>query len=211
MTDAYLNRLLADRESIILVTRQHWIVLLQAIGPEIILAAGITLMVVLALTILFPLNLLFLWGFILLILPLGSMVRDIMKWYSHMYVVTTRRVIQVFGVINKNVTDSSLEKVNDVKMDQSFLGRILDYGDVEILTASELGINRFTMIGDPVNFKTAMMNAKIKLGNDEIVHVSQPKQVDVAGLLSQLGTLRQQGIITEEEFQKKKAELLAKL
>ena len=38
-------------------------------------------------------------------------------------------------------------KVNDVKMEQSFLGRLLGYGDIEILTASELGVNLFRRIG----------------------------------------------------------------
>jgi uncharacterized membrane protein YdbT with pleckstrin-like domain len=43
-----------------------------------------------------------------------------MKWKNHQYIITNRRVIQINGIVNKNVTDSSLEKVNDVHMTQSF-------------------------------------------------------------------------------------------
>ena len=72
-------------------------------------------------------------------------------------------MVHVKGLFNKSVIDSSLEKVNDVKMEQSYMGRIFDYGDVEILTASELGVNKFVFIEKPVKFKTAMLNAKAEL------------------------------------------------
>lgn len=145
--------MLADRENILLVTRQHWIVLFQYIFAEILLLFGIILVVALVFILFPPASLLFLLLLVLLIFPLLSMLSDIFKWSCHKYVVTNRQVIQIFGVINKNVTNSSLEKVNDIKMDQSFLGRLFDFGDVEILTASELGINRFNMIGDPIRLK----------------------------------------------------------
>ncbi len=74
-------------------------------------------------------------------IPLVDMLRHILDWTNRQFIITNRRVIQVSGFINKNVTDSSLEKVNDVKLAQSFWGRLFDYGDVEILTASELGTN----------------------------------------------------------------------
>ena len=210
MSDEYLLHMLGDKEKVILVDRQHWIVLAQAILLEVILVIAILAAVALGLFLLA--NPLFLVGLVILIIPILSMLRDILKWNNHKYVVTNRRLIQVFGVFNKNVTDSSLEKVNDVKMDQSFLGRIFGYGDIEILTASELGVNRFTMIGNPVRFKTAMLNAKVKLESGvENIATVQPKQPDIPTMIAQLAALREKGIVTEEEFQKKKADLLSRL
>ena len=210
MSDAYLNHMLGDREKIILISRQHWIVLAQAIFLEIILVIAILAAVSLGLIFINPVY--FFFGLVLLIIPLVSMLRSIVKWTNHYYVVTNRRLIQVFGVFSKNVTDSSLEKVNDIKMDQSFLGRIFGYGDIEILTASELGVNRFNMIGNPVQFKTAMLNAKATLegGGNELAP-AQPKQPDIPTMIAQLAALREKGVVTEEEFQKKKAELLSRL
>jgi uncharacterized membrane protein YdbT with pleckstrin-like domain len=210
MSDAYLMHMLGDKEKIILVDRQHWIVLAQAILLETILLIAILAAVALGLFLLA--NPLFLIGLVILIIPIISMLRDIMKWNNHKYVVTNRRLIQIFGVFNKNVTDSSLEKVNDVKMDQSFFGRIFGYGDIEILTASELGVNRFTMIGNPVRFKTAMLNAKVQLESGAVDRAPvQPKQPDIPTMIAQLAALREKGIVTEEEFQKKKADLLSRL
>lgn len=162
MSDLYLNSLLGEREQILLVTRQHWFVLLRLILFETILILATVVAVTLVYVFWNPLPVTLL-GYLLVLLPLASLVRDLIYWRNHKYVVTDRRVIQIFGVLHKNVTDSSLEKVNDVKMDQSFWGRVFDFGDIEILTASELGINRFTFIGKPIHFKTAMLNAKFKI------------------------------------------------
>jgi len=212
MNDKYLNSMLADHENILLITRQHWIVLLQYIFAEAILSFGIILVVILVFFLFPPASFLFLLILFLLIFPFLSMLRDILKWSNHKYVVTNHRVIQVFGVINKNVTDSSLEKVNDIKMDQSFFGRMLNYGDVEILTASELGINRFNMIGDPIRFKTVMLNAKMKMENHDVdFHSDKQAQPDIPTLLEHLSSLRQHGVLSEEEFQQKKTDLLSKL
>jgi len=76
----------------------------------------------------------------------------------------------MLGVFNKQVVDSLLEKVNDVKTEQSFLGRIFGYGDIEILTASEQGANRVRMIARPLEFKVAMLDAKEALGDERPSH-----------------------------------------
>ena len=208
MADTYLNNLLGENETILFVTRQHWLVLLGEILVEALLTIAIIVLVTMLWSLLL-MNPLVLFGFLLLILPLGSMGRDYLIWGNRKFVVTTRRVIQVSGVFSKNVTDSSLEKVNDVKMEQSFFGRLLDYGDIEILTASELGVNLFRRIGRPIRFKTAMLNAKERLETGQ-ASGGRRQELDVPTLIAQLDGLRKQGVLTEEEFQKKKAELLTK-
>lgn len=214
MADHYLNNLLGDREKVLLVTRQHWFQLVRSILVEMVLILATLVGVVLFYLLLYP-NPLSALGLLLLFIPAISMTRDIVIWRNHKYVVTNRRVIQIFGVFNKNVTDSSLEKVNDVKMDQSALGRIFNFGDIEILTASELGINRFTFIGDPVHFKTAMLNAKFELEQGERPQSAPAPSfspaMDVPHLIEGLDELRKRGALTEEEFQEKKAKLLARL
>jgi len=206
MAKNYIQDMLGQNERIVLVTRQHWFVLFSNILLEItlivLLIAGIF-----AATPLIPFAAA---GFILVLVPLAGMVRDILVWYNREYIVTNRRVVQISGVLSKNVVDSSLEKVNDVKMSQSFLGRVFDYGDVEIMTASEIGVNLFKRIGDPVKFKTAMLNAKEKLGFDDVA-VDRGRNDDIPSMIAKLDELRKKGIVSEEEFQKKKAELLAKM
>ena len=209
MAKDYLEEMLGENENILLRARKHWSVLFGNIVLEIVLIiALLVISFVLLPLVAFPVVPL---GLTLVIVPLVGMVRDVLLWYNRQYVVTNRRVIQTSGVFSKDVVDSSLEKVNDVKMSQSFWGRLFDYGDIEILTASEVGANVFRSIGEPIRFKTAMLNAKERLGFDG--DLPPPAQVmgDIPSLIARLDDLRQKGIISELEFQQKKAELLAKI
>lgn len=205
----YIESLLANRERIILVARQHWFILVGAIVLEIIM-----ILVLIGLTILAG----FYWeqfalligaiGAVLLLIPLATLLRDILQWMNRQFIVTNRRVIQLSGVLNKNVTDSSLVKVTDVKMTQSAFGRLFDYGNIEILTASEFGVNLFQRIEEPVKFKVSMLNAKELLEQSgETPH----HDVDVLELITSLDTLREMGVLSQDEYTQKKNELLKKL
>jgi uncharacterized membrane protein YdbT with pleckstrin-like domain len=205
----YLKSVLGQLEEIILVTRHHWFVLLRAIFVEGIMIIAILVLVSVAVNQLPQNEYPWLpWLYLLIVLPFASLFWDVLKYSNYSFVVTNRRIIQIDGIINKNVTDSSLEKVNDVKMKQSFFGRIFDFGDIEIMTASELGINKFITIAKPIQFKTAMLDAKEKLEVPTQMVQSSP---DIPTLIAQLDNLRKQGVISDEEFQRKKAELLAKM
>ncbi len=206
----YVERLLGTNEQIVVKTRQHWLVLASSFLSNLIFAVIIVVVAVVAAFFpglgLGPLPLLLL---LLLIFPVIGFLRTYLEWWNEEYIVTNRRVIQVEGVINKHVIDSSLEKVNDVVLDQSYLGRLLDYGNIEILTASEIGVNKLHTIARPVKFKTEMLNQKEALGTDE--HFQSHGQHDVPGLIAELDELRKQGVLTEEEFNAKKAQLLSKM
>ncbi|HNT53192.1 MAG TPA: PH domain-containing protein [Anaerolineaceae bacterium] len=215
MTDAYIRKLLGEQETVLLAIRQHWFMLFGAIFLEVVLISVLIGLAILF-SVLWPaaaflhLVLMVLTPILVLIL-LVTLIRDILVWSNRQYIVTNRRVIQVNGIINKNVTDSSLEKVNDVKMIQSFWGRLFGFGDIEILTASEMGVNVFRRIGNPIRFKIAMLNAKEQLGHSENgISVAAPSR-SVPQLILELDDLRRKGVITEAEFQQKKQDLLNQL
>lgn len=206
MATNYLEGLLSEHEKVLLETHQHWFVLFGKIFLELILIA----LIIGGSLIGYAFYPIAIYGLILVLVPLVGILNDVMVWRNKAYIVTNRRVIQIEGVFNKNVIDSSLEKVNDVKMSQSFLGRMFGFGDIEILTASELGVNLFHQIADPVEFKTAMLNAKERLGLEEI-SVAAHAIEDIPMMIEKLDSLRRRGILSEAEFQQKKAELLAKM
>jgi hypothetical protein len=102
-------------------------------------------------------------GWVTLILFVGGIAVAIwtaLRYINQEYVLTNRRVIQVEGVLNRNSTDSSLEKINDAVLSQSVFGRIFDFGDLTVLTASESGIDKMKMLRKPIVFKKAMLDAK---------------------------------------------------
>ena len=159
------------------------------------------------------------------VIPAAEVVRIFLDWLNERYFITNRRVMQVKGIINKEISDSALEKVNDVKMTQSIVGRMLRYGTVEIITGSDIGVNFFRRISNPVRFKREMLNAKEKLHAPELgeaparvtspgqgaAPASPPGEASITDLLEELADLQRKGIISEEEFQAKKKDLLARL
>ena len=204
----YLQELLGKNEEIVFLTRQHWYVLLRTGVINLLIALIVGALALIAQIFLPVVGLVVL---VLWLLPIVWFVHDYLIWLNEEYLITNRRVIRVGGVLNKSVTDSSLEKVNDVKMEQTFIGRIFGFGDVEILTASEIGANLFHNIQNPVKFKTEMLNQKENLGFGEEAHPPVDVTRDIPELIAALDQLRKQGALTEEEFQKKKADLLAKM
>ena len=209
---SYLHSLLGDKEKILLVTHQHWFVMMSRILVElafiILLIIGITVAM---------LSFQAAWAgflYLLLLIPAFFIFMKILFWRNQQFIVTNHRVIHINGVINKNVIDSSLEKVNDVKLTQSYLGRIFNYGDIEILTASELGVNLLKRINEPIKYKTAMLNAKEATEHMVTMDRSGEGSVngsDVPGMIVQLGELKAKGLITDAEYNQKKTELLSRM
>ncbi len=215
--DPYLNSLLGTNEKILLECRQHWFVFVRNIFVEGIAIFSIILLVSSILLFWAPgtNNSWVIFGYLLILFPIISLVFDFFQWWNRKYIITDFRVIQISGIINKDVIDSALEKINDVKLTQSFFGRIFNFGTIEILTASEIGINKIRTLGSPIRFKTTMINAKEDMDRDDD-HPrhggAAPKLAnDIPSLISQLDNLRQQGILTPEEFQLKKEELLKRM
>jgi uncharacterized membrane protein YdbT with pleckstrin-like domain len=219
----YLEGLMGKNERIVLATRQHWITIIGTVivnGFLILLlwAIGIGLST-------FPLPLLGKSPIPLAILallsiaPFWRLVWDILHWVNDVYAVTNRRIIQISGTINKHSIDSSLEKINDLVLNQSMLGRMLGYGDLEILTGSEIGVNQLRRIAEPVRFKTEMLNQKEAMSEMDAfeskakrtLSVEAPTAGDIPELIGELDELRKKGLITDAEFQEKKAKLLSRI
>ncbi len=90
-------------------------------------------------------------------------------WRTQEFVVTNRRLVLAWGVINKTSSDSSLEKINDARLGISWLGRILDFGSLEVLTAAPIeGADMLNRLHHAKDFKKEMMTAKhaLQMGGD---------------------------------------------
>ncbi len=164
---SYADSLLATGEGIRRRERQHWLVLLWGARLPIVAIVAALLLIVLSQNVTGAFySLLSLLTAVLFLGGLGFLLWATLRYLNQEYVLTNRRVIEVEGVVNKRSTDGSLEKINDAILTQSIFGRIFGFGDLEVLTASEAGIERFQMIVDPIGFKKAMMDAKHEYEQD---------------------------------------------
>ncbi len=212
----YLESILGQNERVIFSTRRHWLVVTGPIIGALLLSVIILVAALLLSTAAGPAGFLLL---LLLIFPVGRLVVTYLNWWNEQHIVTNRRIIQIEGVFNKHVIDSSLDKVNDVVMSQSFLGRLLGYGDIEILTASDIGVNKLEKIANPIRFKTTMLDQKEGMADVESLDArarAAVRQGPVVGdtipeLIEELAALRDKGLISDEEFQTKKSELMSRL
>jgi hypothetical protein len=159
----YTESLFTSGETLVRDARQHWFVLIWN-----------TRWAILALLLAFLLvtvravnggtgpvfDFLGIVTFLMFVYGIAAIVWGYLRYRNEEYVISTRRLIHVEGVINKKATDSSLEKINDAILTESIFGRVFGFGDLEVLTASESGISRLRMLTDAKDFKKAMLEAK---------------------------------------------------
>lgn len=155
----------------------------------------------------------------------GSAVFDFLRWRNERFLLTDRRVIHLRGIINKASIDSSLDKINDVQTRQTFFGRMFNYGDLEIQTASEDGSNYLPQIRSPLDFKRAMLNAKAEHTQLPSAYSNVPfsapyqqngpaprlSQLQVEEMLLRLNELRHKNLINDVDFEAKKRDILSRM
>jgi uncharacterized membrane protein YdbT with pleckstrin-like domain len=234
---AYIDELLSHGEHVIYIGRQHTFVLISNILTElgliaVLIAAGVASQRAFQgrppignLTIGVGQLVLIACAVISLIVLISAFF-DYLRWNNEEYVVTDQRVIQLRGIFNKEVIDSALDKINDVELRQSWLGRIFNFGDIEILTASDIGINAMRRIACPLDFKRAMLEAKHEHNRGVSYFDAQalaaytqqgaPRGMaggygDIEQTLQKLAELRDQGLLSQAEFEAKKRELLSRI
>src|SRR6266550_7802717 len=238
----YLDNLLASGEQPLRREHQHWFVIVADARYAIYAWIGAVVLLVLNNVVLSGSNLGGLQsivGWIVLALVVGGLLYfgwQVLRWQNEEFIVTSRRVLQTEGVVNKRVVDSSLEKINDAILAQSVFGRIFGFGDLEILTASESGISRLRMLRQADDFKRAMLDAKHELELElsgarpmpsPAIRAAMPSQAppqpgsappqtamsadDVTRTLANLADLRDRGAISADDYEAKKADLLKRL
>lgn len=175
----YVDKHLSRNEQVVYSSRQHWFAVVARAWVWIVV-------LLLALT-------LALWigsnadpvlgndtiDGILTVIAIGALLGSlgwlgfiIWDWRNQEWIITTQRVIRAEGVLNKSVSDSNLEKINDARLDQSMFGRLFGFGTLDILTAAEeaggQNVADFPMIAEPVAFKKAMFDQKQVLESPEL-------------------------------------------
>jgi uncharacterized membrane protein YdbT with pleckstrin-like domain len=127
------------------------------------------------------------------------------------FVLTNHRLIQEVGILARRSLDSRLDKINNVEHRQTLWGRLLDFGDVEIDTASERGETVFRNVGHPLAFKNAILAAAEQYRAGSRMPPAAPAGPSGAERMRQLKTLLDDGLISAEEYEAKRRELLSQL
>lgn len=194
------NQLLPG-ENLVILARQHPLVMLRPILVNIVVLAILVTIVVYKPEIA--------WILAFYLVPFVYLLWEFLTWRKREYILTDRRVVKQEGVFSVSSFDAPLDKVNNVFHEQSLAGRIFKYGVVGLETASEQGTTVFDFLMRPLEFKNQLVHQREKYRENSGAPVGATKSVPQ--LIQELASLRDQKIITESEFQEKKKSLLEKL
>ena len=149
----YIDEILQPGEKVLYSTNAHWMFYLPAIAAWIL---ALVLLILSRTTIT--------EGIILLCLSASAIVAIVALYWTvrawfHRWTtetdVTNLRVVHKTGFIKRRTFEMSLDKVESVDVNQSILGRLLDYGDVTILGVGE-GKQTISTIASPLAFRNSI-------------------------------------------------------
>jgi uncharacterized membrane protein YdbT with pleckstrin-like domain len=198
----------------VLDIRPHWIAL---VGP-VLVAVLVVVAEILIFAYFDPAPILT-WVALLagLVLLVAFPIRLLLAWLTSHFVVTTDRVIARSGWLAKRSMEMPLERVNDVRFEQSVLERVVGAGDLRIESGGEHGQNHFRDIRRPEDvqkliYEMAEENEnRMKRGEDLSPAGADADEDSPLGEIERLASMKERGIISEEEFEIQKRRLLGRL
>ena len=196
----YLN----EGEEIILDLRPHWFYLA---GPAASLIAALVLALVVrnrSEWILFPV-------LALAVVALLWFLGRYGKWITTSFVLTSDRLIYRSGVVSRQGREIPLERLNDVSFRQSLLQRVLGAGDLLVESGGERGQEQFGSFAHPQDTQNEIHRAIEAAAARDADRMAGRRELSPLEQLEKLEELRQRGVITQAEFEVKKAKLLDRL
>jgi uncharacterized membrane protein YdbT with pleckstrin-like domain len=152
---------------------------------------------------------------VLLLFCLGWFGIRYAKWSTTNFVVTSDRVIHRYGVVAKHGIEIPLERINTVFFNQSIFERMLGAGDLGIESAGERGAETFEDVRKPAIVQNEIYR-QMEANSSRMYGSRQQPATQQTGLsmpeqIEKLDELRKRGVISEQEFAAKKADLLNRM
>jgi len=216
----YPRRLLNSGEELALDLRPHWWFFAKHI------VSGIGLLVLIVLIVAWhPHGFIAtfvegIWGVLALVWA-AWLVLKYLNWNFTHFVVTSNRVISRTGVLAKKGEEIPLERISNINFRQGIWERVIGAGDLDIESAGRDGSSHFEDIWHPDAvqqeiYRQMEANARKQASWHVAPQASAapptaPSAGDIPAQLHQLAELRDKGVITPEEFEAKKAQLLERM
>ena len=152
MTIRFIEHNLAPEEQLLYRVQPHWIVFSQ----PTLFTLGLILF-----THLFPASALLIYFAIPIVLILW--IAKFIEYKCSEFGVTNKRVVVKIGLIQVDIVDTLLQRIESVQVSQSLLGKILGYGTVTICGT---GGDRYSFqwINKPMLFRSHVQEQMDNLG-----------------------------------------------
>ena len=150
----YIDEILQPGEKVLYSTNAHWMFYLPAIAAWVIVA--ILLLGSFAAAAI-PALMLVCWASAAVV-AVAALFWTLRAWFHRWTTetdVTIMRVVHKTGFIKRRSFEMALDKIESVDVDQSILGRLLNYGDVTVNGVGE-GREKIRTIAAPLAFRSAI-------------------------------------------------------
>ena len=149
----YIDEILQPGERVRYSTNEHWMFFLPAIAAWIVAVAFLVLWRLVTADALMLVCLA-----LAAVAGLAALYWTATAWFHRWTTetdVTNMRVVHKTGFIKRRTFEISLDKVESVDVDQSILGRLMNYGDLTIRGSGE-GMQTISTIASPLAFRNAI-------------------------------------------------------
>jgi uncharacterized membrane protein YdbT with pleckstrin-like domain len=140
------------------------------------------------------------------------------RWTATHFVVTSDRLIHREGLVSRSGVEIPLDRINTVFTSQSLFERMIGAGDLTIESASTEGRQEFHDVRRPTQVQNEIYVAKESAEDRRYDRIARsaagpaaPSGPSIPEQIEQLDALRQRGVISDEEFERKKTELLGRM
>lgn len=147
----------------------------------------------------------------IMFLALAWLAQRWIVWSTSRLVLTTDRLIFRAGVFTKTGREIPLERINDISSSQTLWERITRAGDLMIESGGEHGQQRFHNMSNPFHIQSMIYRQIERTQARDMDRVAGRRQLTVPEQIEKLEALRQQGILTQAEFDAKKSQLLEQM
>ena len=144
-------------ETVALIVRKHWLVLVK---PALFVAAVLFYL---------PIRHVKILGFEELLnylLPYAVAVSGGLFLYRYLdrrvniWAVTNERLIDEWGILTHKSKENPLDKINDIVVEQTILGRLFGYGGISVQTAAKAGETIIEFVEKPEELKQTINEQK---------------------------------------------------
>jgi membrane protein YdbS with pleckstrin-like domain len=148
------------------------------------------------------------------------------RWATTHLVLTTDRLIFRTGLVAKYAREIPLERIEDVTYSQSLFGRVIGVGDLQVKSGGEHGEVVFEQVRNPKAVQLEIYHRMEEREAQPFVPSTPPhpyaaprpvppsppgSQHGALDDLERLAALRDRGLISDEEFDRKKRDLLDRI
>ncbi len=98
------------------------------------------------------------FALVALLISLASFAWPLVARKSTELVITSKRLIAKFGVVSTQSIDIRFDRIETVRIKQSLMGRIFNYGDI-VVTGTGSTFDPIPNIANPMGFRTALNHA----------------------------------------------------